>query len=429
MTLSAAPAASPEQAQRFYLGSIDYLVGGEPNAPVFYPIEMNGSAVIGASSLPFFALNAITDEFTRLGERLSQKSAPLMMIPFSRGGNAKTPIKALHERILYAQAVKQGFLNQSCAGRIVTSAELLSEGWKSPETPTVVLGYIHDLLPLIAAQPDRLDLNQRRLDAMTHDQFCDILFQQAPASFRNCLSYEPINRIFQASSDKTLFFDWYNQFISARPSPFLSGPLWARACDSEESLIQCISEALESGRRVVIKPRASALGRGIEFFLSKTSPQDVTQRVQASIAACQNIYGPQTTCFPYGVFEFIDAAVIQPGSVAGHASPFEGHKFELRIFIWRSGQTFYAAPSIAKIASAAYDAQRPDRFSLLNNIAAAKTSADESPLQFALPLANAQTLALLGLPPQSVLDLCQFSTRLLQLMTQEDPITSCRLPL
>src|SRR5205807_1220312 len=118
--------------------------------------------------------------------------------------------------------------------------------------------------------------------------------------------------------------------------------------------------------QVVIKPQGTGLGHGLEFFLDpEESPDDVIGKIDHSIRVTEHYYAAVGGAFPYTLCEFVDAAVI---SRPGH--PLEGHKFELRVVVYRDGPSLVAVPSIAKVSSHGYDADKPTRLSLINNITA-----------------------------------------------------------
>ena len=412
MASTATPAQSVQQAERFYFGSLDFLVSGEPGAWKFHPIELNGSAVIGISSLPLFILEAVCSELTTMGQSLSaQRKAPLFLIPFSSGGSAKTPLRALHERILFAQAVKNGFRKSLDLGCIVTTPELVKNGFQQPEIPTVVLGFIHDVLPHFSVDSSGLRLLNRRMDGTTHDQLCDIIHRSFSPSPSSCFF---VNDIFQASADKSLLCERYNRWISQEPSPFMGGAMWTRSCDTRDALIQSVCQGLEENRQIVIKPRASALGRGIEFFLGSDSEREVVSKIDAALSECCNIYSLNDTHFPYSVCGFINGAVINSPKSYLHE-----HKFEMRVFVFREKSNFYAIPSIVKASALRYDAGRVERNMLLNNVAVSTLVPGISSQDFILPLANDDTLSLIGLERRHLFEICQFSTGFLEFLTRK----------
>lgn len=62
-------------------------------------------------------------------------------------------------------------------------------------------------------------------------------------------------------------------------------------------------------------------------------------------------YNLQCGGLPFTVCEYLDTATVHPAAAAGtpaHANK-AGHKFELRIVVYRSGGELRAFPSIAKV--------------------------------------------------------------------------------
>ena len=133
----------------------------------------------------------------------------------------------------------------------------------------------------------------------------------------------------------------------------------------------------------------------------------------------EQYYALQGGAFPYTVCDFLDTCTIrQPGH------PLRGHKYELRVVVYRDGMQLKAFPSIVKVASEPYDPAGPTPLSLINNITMSAQSKDAAGADFMLPLANRDTLALLGLGREELMDLCATATRFLRHVldkVQDDP--------
>jgi hypothetical protein len=129
----------------------------------------------------------------------------------------------------------------------------------------------------------------------------------------------------------------------------------------------------------------------------------VIARIDASIGYTSALYHMPGGAFPYTLCDFIDTARVD---AEGH--PLRGHKFELRVVVFRSGDELLAFPSTAKIASRAFDAANPDRMALINNITASTTATKKSGADFSLPLCSRATLATLGVAEAELVTLSSF---------------------
>jgi hypothetical protein len=112
---------------------------------------------------------------------------------------------------------------------------------------------------------------------------------------------------------------------------------------------------------------------------------------------------------PYTVCEFVDACRV---SEPGHR--LEGHKYELRVVVYRDGQSLKAVPSIAKVARERASDDRLERRSLINNITASADTRKVCGTEYMLPLCNHRTLDTLGLAETDLQDLCAFATALVR---------------
>src|SRR5439155_18901010 len=138
---------------------------------------------------------------------------------------------------------------------------------------------------------------------------------------------------------------------------------FARARNREE-LVAGVLRWLRQGRRTVIKAQGTGLGHGIEFFLDPEEPLDaVIGKIDHSIRLTEHYYGAIGGAFPYTICEFIDTCTVPR---QGH--PLFGHKYEVRVVVYRDGDALRALPSISKVSSQGYDADKATRLSLINNV-------------------------------------------------------------
>lgn len=406
MTRTGRLIADTKQAQRFHFGAMDFLVERHDGKPVFVPIEMNGTGMAGVSNNPLFVMQTLLEEMTQATQRLPTSEQPLFLAPFSGTQVMATSgtSQLLHERILFAQALKAGYQTSYGQANILALPTLLETGTYKNHLPTVVLGFLKDFIPHLKIQDGRLTLFGRVVHGSIHDQFCDIVYHSFKNDWAVGLPYF-INHVFPITTDKNATLALYNRFLASHATPHIHRTVFTESCQDRQQLIDSVLAARTMGKAVVIKPHASGLGRGIDFFVRPESDQAVIAKIDASIESCQRYYGVDDYVFPYAVCEFIDSPVIDSPSYALH-----GHKFELRFFMFRENQSVYAIPSIVKISSMRYDPDAIDRLMLMNNVAITKKITTKTGVDFILPLANEQTLQILGLDTSHLFECCQFLT-------------------
>src|SRR5262249_49775892 len=145
---------------------------------------------------------------------------------------------------------------------------------------------------------------------------------------------------------------------------------------------------------------------GLEFFLDLGEPpDDVVGKIDHSIRVTEHYYGAVGGAFPYTLCEFVNTCTVPE---SGHA--LSGHKYEVRVVVYRDGASLKAYPSIAKVSRQGYDADRPSKLSLINNITTSAEAKKREGVDFMLPLCNAETLDLLGIEPERVEVLCTHCT-------------------
>lgn len=402
---------NPASKDRFYYGSIDFLVEDTTAGKKFHPIEFNGTGMGGITNIALSEFNTILHEI-KTAANLCKDPNPLALSPTS--GTKLHPssgtINLIYERILCAQALKEGFKERTGKGKMVTLNKIIAEGTWHLEQPTVVIGNHKDFMHYITFNPDdcRLYFLNHPLSASLRDQFCDNL-----ASLSNNQidfdTFHPMNAIYPMAGDKGLAYTYINQMLEANPNPALPSKILFEHCDNRELLIDKIEEQLAAGQKLVIKPHAAGLGRGIDFFVTSHTRDEIVEKVDASIEAIHRFYGADDSAFPYTVCQFVDSCTINK---ANH--PLNNHRYELRVVIYREGTTLKAFPSMVKISSKAYNAKNPDRWMLLNNVAISHAvHAEEKQLSYMIPLCNQETLNLIDLDMRHLETLCGFSTQLI----------------
>src|SRR5207249_8451566 len=104
--------------------------------------------------------------------------------------------------------------------------------------------------------------------------------------------------------------------------------------------------------------------------------------------------------------------------------PSHGHKYEVRVVVYRDGANLRAMPSIAKISSLGYDADRPSRLSLINNITTSAEAKHREGTDFMLPLCHSETLDLLEISVEQMEAVCAYCTGFVRHIldqTQQNP--------
>lgn len=402
---------------RFYFGCLDFLVSGSGHGKRFHPIEFNGTGMAGVFSISTPAIQGILKTLRQAAEFLPGRT-PLFLAPLSGTQNIGSSASSswLYERMFYAEAIREGMRRLHGRAKLLTLPEIVSWNGFSLDQPTVVLGHHKDFIQHLSCLDGQIYLFDQPVSGAMRDQFCDNLFSYFRARDEqvNPATFYPVNPIYPLGGDKGFFYGLLNRFLARNSFKGLPEQvLYSHACNWEQLIAQ-VRGQLAAGRKVVIKPHASGLGRGIDFFVRPESEEQIVSKIEASIEATEKFYGTEGAAFPYTVCEFIDGAIIEQ---ADH--PLEGHKYELRVMLYAEGQTLKAFPSIVKIAGKRYNEADADRLMLMNNIAVSTNGHQVNSDQYLLPLCNYETLDMLGIDPEELAELCRFSTGLLAYCIEE----------
>jgi hypothetical protein len=278
-----------------------------------------------------------------------------------------------------------------------------------PGQPAIVLGDMKDfLLHLSKDESGRLFLFGRQVHAAINDRFCMNVMHELGALDLD--EFLPMNRCFLAGADKGVAYNLLNDFLASSPHSCMAAHVESVRVANRTELIATVLDWVRVGRKAVIKPQGTGLGHGIEFFLDRTEPEEsIVRRIDESVKVTEQQYHLTGGAFPYTVCEFLDTCTIQQ---PGH--PLAGHKYELRIVVYRDGMHLKAFPSAVKVASEAYDPQHPARLSLINNISTSAQATQKPGTEFLLPLADRDTLELLGISIEEMLELCETTTRFIR---------------
>src|SRR5262249_52777791 len=160
--------------------------------------------------------------------------------------------------------------------------------------------------------------------------------------------------------DKGVAYELLNEYAAKQDGDlFPKAVRFARARNRQEMVVGVLNW-LRNRRRVVIKAQGTGLGHGIEFFLDpEEALDDIIGKVDHSIRVTEHYYGAVGGAFPYTLCEFVDTC-----TVGRHGHPLFGHKYEVRVVVLRNGAALEAVPSITKISSQGYDADKLTRLSL-----------------------------------------------------------------
>lgn len=400
------------QKALFCVAPLDILVANDAGRKQFHLIEINGTGIGGLTNISGHAVSAILDDLSETAQHL-EGPAPLVLVASSGKENDQAPRlnKLVHEKVLYVEALKRGFEYSGRPAAILTMPRVLEK----PEAihtgkPTIVLGYIKDFLDHLTLETDgRLSLMGRGVAAAINDRFC----LNAVQKFSGRVDLErfwTLNRCFVAGADKGVAYDLLNDYLERQRFACVAPRVhFARAATRAE-LIASVLDWLRQGRKAVIKPQGTGLGHGIEFFLSPDEPvEEVVASIDRSLKLTEEYYHAPGGALPYTVCEYIDTCTI---GRQGH--PLFGHKYELRVVVYRDGMWLKAFPSITKVSSQAYDRDRPSHLSLINNITTSAEATKAQGVEFMLPLSNRATLDLLEITPEQLHEVCRFATGFLR---------------
>ncbi len=401
--------------RHFFVAPLDILVHRDSwGRPRFQVAELNGTGIGGLTNMTEPAVASVLDAFSEIPDVLpvsDEGSPPLIVIASSGRENREAPRvnRLFYEKILYADAIARGF---ACLGErcdLLSWDQLARMGTWQPTRPTVVLGHLRELAEAITCDAQgRLRLFGSPVSATVNDRFCMNLVKRFDSQI-DLDRWFTANRCFVAGADKATAYDFFNRYNATRAPgafPLVDHAIPFARAHSRVELIETVLAWVRAGRRTVIKPMATGLGHGIEFFLDADEPTAaIVSRIDRSIAFIQEHYDYQGGGLPYTVCEYLDSAVIDDPM-----HDLFGHKFELRVVVYRDGDRLRPFPSIAKVSASRFDAAAIDRGMLINNVTASSSVTSRPGREYVLPLSNEKTLATLGIEESELTDLCRFCT-------------------
>jgi hypothetical protein len=400
-----------DQQDLFCVAPIDILVAERDGVKEFHPIELNGTGIGGLTNLTPEVISCVLDDLAQMAERLDA-AAPVILVASSGKEMDDAPRlnRLLHEKILYAEAIKRGLEYTGRPVRVTTVDQLVQDSSRFAGQALVVLGYIKDFLDRLSVTAQGvLTLADRTVTAAVNDRFCLNVIKR----FDHAVDLDRLwtmNRCFLAGGDKGVFYTLLNEYLrQQRRDKFPRSIAFASAADRQQ-LVDTVLDWVRAGKKAVIKPQGTGLGHGIEFFLNADeAPAHIIERIDRSLRLTEEYYKAPGGALPYTVCEYIDTCTIPQ---ADH--PLHGHKFEMRVVVYRDGMALKAFPLIAKIASHAYDAAMPAHLSLINNITTSAQAKKADGSEFMLPLANRKTLDFLGIRVDEVQEVCAMATELVR---------------
>ena len=397
-----------QQQELFCVAPIDILVTEDGERKQFHIIELNGTGIGGLTNIYEQAVGCVLEGLMEMGKNLREE-VPVVLVASSGLESEQAPRrnKLIYEKILYAEALRRGFEGRGQPAVISTVTQMRDAPWEMNNAqPTILVGYMKEFLRFLRPETDgKLRIFGRPVDAAANDRFCLNLVQEF-GGMLDLQQLQTMNRCFLPGADKAACYQLLNEFLEANPTS-LTRRVDYELAQTRDELIATVLDWVKQGRKTVIKPQGTGLGHGIEFFLTQYESEDrIIARIDGSLQLTERYYGLQGGALPYTVCEFLDTLVV---SQPGH--PMCGRKFELRVVVYRDGNTLKAFPSIAKVASEIYNADQPSHLSLINNITASAVAKQTAGFEHMLPLCRPDTLDLLGLTPDDLHDVALLVTR------------------
>jgi hypothetical protein len=407
------------QQNAFVVAPLDVLVSRTKTGVRFHIIELNGTGIGGVSNLPAEVVAPIAASLCKVAAELWKPNA-ILLLPVSGRENDQDPRlnKLMHEKLIFAEALSRGLADAGGSSEIVTvcglrqGTQALTEG-----VATVVMGYMKELLEACQLGSNgELLLHNRPVVGAVNDRFCLNLL----ANFQGQLNLElfrPINGTYLAGGDKGAAYSLLDDYLVHVPSCHFPDRVCFTHADNRQQLIQEVLRWLKMNRKVVIKPHGTGIGHGIEFFLDSNEPlETILAKIDDSIRLTEEYYQVAGGAFPYTVCEFIDTDLIR-----APAHRLDGHKYELRVVVYRDGMMLKACPAIVKVAVQQYEQGNAGKHNLINNITNASANFPVDGTDYMLPLCNRQTLGLLGITENELLELCRVATEYVRYAIEEIP--------
>lgn len=396
---------APSQRDLFCVAPLDILVSEQNGRKQFHLLELNGTGIGGVTNLPTRSVMAILKSLAE-SSRMFDPGVVLLAISGKESEKSPRLNRLLHEKLLFTDAIRAGLAAEYGHCGVANINQLTNRCCVDAGTPTVVPGYMKDLLNNISLADDgSLWMQDQRVTGAVNDRFCRNLLQRFGDRV-DLNQLQTLNRCFAAGSDKGVAYSLMNDYVRREPRASLPDQVLYTHAHHREELIDTVLQWLSLGRQVVIKPHGTGLGHGIEFFFSASeSRQAIIDKIDGSLTQTAEYYGMPGGALPYTVCEYVDACRVQ---APGHE--LNGHKYELRVVVYREKGRLRAMPSIAKVARERETAGVFERRALINNITASGDTQKVCGTDYMLPLCNRRTLEMLDLSQADLEDLCSAAT-------------------
>jgi hypothetical protein len=429
---STIPMSGNHQGCDFVVAPLDILVSRKNGRAEFHVLELNGTGIGGVSNMPGQIVSSVAESLRQVAQKLYRPGAVLLLPVSGKESNAAPRLnKLMHEKLIFAEALQDGFTNAGGTASVVAidrAADELSTG--DVDHAYVVIGYMKDFLDSCRLESDGgLTLYGRPVVGAVNDRFCLNLLSRFGGRI-DLNRFKPINGTYLAGGDKGVAYRLLDQWLVANPQPHFPSRVHHDHCTNRDELIERVFDWLRMGRGTVIKPHGTGIGHGIEFFLDAGEDRgEIIARIDHSIRTTEEFYGTAGGAFPYTLCEFVDSDTIRDPD-----HPLRGHRFELRVVVYRDGLALKACPTIVKVASERFDAETIQRGQLINNITHASSTKPVDGTDFILPLCNEQTLRTVGVSVEEMKTLCAVATRYVRhvvdaiprtgLLTEKPPVLS-----
>jgi hypothetical protein len=410
---------TPSQQHLFCVAPLDLLVERHDGRRRFHLLELNGTGIGGLTNLSAEAVQCVLDGIGQLAAAVpAGGGAPLMLVASSGLESTEQPRlnRLIHEKLMYADALRAGFARRGLDAPVLAMPTLAAQpDLLTADGPAIVVGYMKQFLAhLEADDTGGLRLLGRLVTGIVNDRFVTNVLDHCHRPV-DLARLQIMNRCFAAGADKGVAYSLFNDIArDAAPAGFPERIEFER-CGNRSDLVRTVFQWLDQGRRPVIKPHGTGLGHGIEFFLSRDETDDaVIRQIDRSLRLTAEFYGTRGGAFPYTVCDYVDADRIDS---PGHR--LHGHKYELRVVVYRDGLELRAHPAIVKVACAPWSDDDLDPAALINNITASCVRTRAKGTDFMFPLANAESLALFGLEERDLLAVCRTATRFVRHVLDE----------
>jgi hypothetical protein len=380
------PKLQADQAHRFFYGSVDFLPVCTPEGLAWQLVEFNGTGVGGLLRLPNQLSEAVLAELSQLSGRIRSQQ-PLVLCTV-----ASKARRTITERVAIAQAIKAGLEAEHGRASIVVVPRA-DVDLQLPDGPVVVL--LGRALAGLEARDRRVWLRGRPVDAIVRDLHCQHVRDCFPDQL-DADSFVGVNHIYDVCASKARIYAAYNRFVDRHASRCALRHVDVEVAEDRTALRDAVARVLARGRAAVIKPHAGGGGRGIAFIKPSDSPAHVQAELDRALADWLRV---PSRVFRYVVCEMVDCATIER---ADH--PLFGHRFELRILVFRIRDSLRAFPTVCRVSGSRYDPSWSDRRMLVNTMM--QSLASRPAADCAMPLCNSDTLATVGITIDELASLC-----------------------